>query len=128
MASREHERREATPLQSLTLPTRQGHLHALFQRYVRYIVFADVDLLRSENAVVLKLFQPVSQPAGDAGDGEDRREQVPWDAERLVDDAREEIDIGVDTLRPVDWLRGAFQFQGHLIELRPAVLHKNVLR
>src|SRR5262245_7240642 len=81
---------------------RTPDLRALLQRRVRHVVLADVDLLGSEDPVVLELLQPVGQPASDSGDGEDRREQVARNAERLIHDTRVVIDVGVNTLRPVD--------------------------
>src|SRR5213078_1219020 len=74
----------------------------LLQRHVRLVRLADVNLLGPVDAVVLELLEPVGQPAGDAGDGEDRREQIGRNAERLIDDAGIEIDVGVDALRPDD--------------------------
>src|SRR5260370_35362179 len=65
----------------------EGFLRPLLKRHVRHVMFADVDLLRAENAVVLQLLQPVGQPTGDARDGEDRREKVAREAQTLVDEA-----------------------------------------
>src|SRR5262245_36040602 len=58
----------------------------LLQRHIRLIAFAYVDLLGPEDAVVLELLEPVGEPAGDAGDGEDGGEEVGGDAEGLIDD------------------------------------------
>src|SRR5262245_56431472 len=77
-------------------------LRPLFQGYIRRVVLADVDLLRPEDAVILELLQPVGQPAGHAGDGKDRREQVAGNAQGIVDNARIEIDVWVNALGAQD--------------------------
>src|SRR4051812_36653075 len=59
-------------------------LRPFAQRHEGDVVLAHVDLFGAINLVALQLLQPVGEPAGDAGDGEDRREQVARDAERLV--------------------------------------------
>src|SRR6516164_9160357 len=73
-------------------------LWSFFQRQVRHVAFADVDLLRPENAVVFQLFEPVREPAGDAGDGENWCEYIAGNAKCLIDDAGIEIDVGIDAL------------------------------
>src|SRR5947209_7487264 len=77
------------PFRNCTLCSRgdMGPSGPLCERHVLDVGLADVDLLGAEDAVVLQLLQPVCQPAGDAADREEGREQVARDAERLVDDA-----------------------------------------
>src|SRR5262245_53198004 len=65
-------------------PTAQGGpefptLSALFDRGVGQPELPLVDLGRAVDPVVLQLLQPVGEPAGRAGDREDRREQVARD-------------------------------------------------
>src|SRR5258708_838224 len=78
-------------------PRRSG---PLLQGYVRNIAAAHVDLFGTIDAVVLGLFEPVGQPAGYAGDGEDGREEIARNSQRFVDDARIEIDVRIDALGP----------------------------
>src|SRR5262249_19194210 len=89
----------------------------LLQRPLRPVVLADIDLLGPVDAVALDLFQPVSQPASHASDGEDWHEQVARDPQRLVDDSREVIDVRIDALGSVDAGRHALQLQRNLVPL-----------
>ena len=45
---------------------------------------SDIFALRSDQPVVRKLFEELSGPSGSAGDGEDRREKIGGDSERVV--------------------------------------------
>ena len=60
------------------------------------IALADVDLAGAEELVVGHLLQPVGAVAADAGHGEDGCEDVGVEAHLLVDEAAEEVDVGVD--------------------------------
>ena len=54
--------------------------------------------LGTDQPVVGQLFQDVGGPAGRAGDGEDRREQVGRNAEGIIDGGGIEIDVGLKVL------------------------------
>ena len=59
---------------------------------------ADVFGARTDQPVVRVLLEHVRRPAGDAADGEHRREQIRRNAERVVRGRRVEIDVGVQLL------------------------------
>src|SRR5262245_22574379 len=88
---------------------------------------ADGNPLGAADAVADELLVPVGTPAGDAGEGEDRREHISRDDDRVVDDAREEVDVRVDSLRAVDGSTDALQFERDLVVGRPARLGEHVL-
>src|SRR5262249_9612051 len=87
----------------------------LLQRHVRLVALAELNLLGSVGAVVLELLEPVGQPAGDAGDGKDRCEQVGRNAQRLVDDAGIEIHIRIDALRSDDRCEMLLERHGQVV-------------
>src|SRR3990172_11104457 len=74
---------------------------------------------------------PLRQPPSRARDGEQHREHVDGEAQRLVDDAGVEVHVGIELpLDEVIVLKGdAFQFQGDLQEgVRPRQLEHLVRR
>ena len=83
-----------TPLEDfyniLTLPPIDWHIGP--------IVLAGVDLIGAEELVFPQLFQPMGQPAGHPRHGKERGKEINLDVHLVVDDARIEIDIGIDAL------------------------------
>lgn len=69
----------------------------LEQRHVVALVLADVDLARPRDALLLvhQHLLPLREPSGRTADGEQHREHLDRELERLVDDPRVEIDVGV---------------------------------
>ncbi len=73
-------------------------------------------------AAARQLFDAVGAPAGDAGAGEDRRGQVERDIQRIVDEARIEIDV----CRQDDVKSGGFGIDLRSLGLDEIVEHKFV--
>ena len=61
---------------------------------------ADIVRARADEAIVVVLLNYVGCPAGDAADGEDRREEVNVDAQRGVSGGGVEVNVGVDPKTP----------------------------
>ena len=79
--------------------TRRRRPLSLLERHVALRVRRpDVLGARADQAVVRVLLEDVRRPAGDAADGEDRREQIDRDAERVVRRRRVEVDVRVQLL------------------------------
>src|SRR5690606_32139505 len=79
------------------------------------------------DAVALQLLEPVREPARDAGDGEDRREEVDLDAELLVDDAAVEVDVRVDALGADEVGHLPLELDGDVVDGRAALLLEEAL-
>src|SRR5204862_7649221 len=75
---------------------------SIFQRTVALRVLgADVFGARADEPIVGVLLEHVRRPAGYAADGEDRREQLDGDAQRVIGRRRTEIEVGIEPpLRP----------------------------
>ena len=86
----------------------------------------DIHLLGPVDAVLLELLEPVREPAGHTGDGEDGREQVARNAEALVDDAGVEIDVRVDALGAELDDGGSLEIDGEFVLGRLARLGEDV--
>src|SRR5206468_939811 len=74
---------------------------ALIERHVRPLVVADVELLRARDLLLLveQHLGPLRHPARRARDGEQDREHGDREPHRLVDDARVEVDVGIEPAR-----------------------------
>src|SRR4029079_16848954 len=74
------------------IPRRDAPRSALVERQERLrIRRADVIRARTGQAVVGVLLQAVGRPARDAADGEDRREQIDRDPQRVIRRGRVEV-------------------------------------
>src|SRR5262249_34057568 len=70
---------------------------------------ADIVRTRTNQPVVRVLLQAVRGPPRDAADGEDRREQIDRDAERVVRGRRVEVDVRIELLLPCHELLDALR-------------------
>src|SRR5687767_2700902 len=94
----------------------RSRLAALLDRNVLKSARPLIDLGGTVDPVGLQLLEPVGEPAGRPGDGEDRREQVAGDAELLVHDAAVEIDVRVDALGPDQLGHHLLELDRHIVE------------
>src|SRR6267143_2471412 len=113
----------ATRWDSLSLRVRL--LGTLVQRDEGAVFRADVFAARPDEPVVVVLLDDVGSPAGDARRGDDRREQVHGDPERVEERRRVEIDVGDQLLRRVHAL---VELHRHLVPLELARLPARLLR
>src|SRR5262245_21561274 len=56
----------------------------------------DVIRLRTNESAIPKLLEAVRGPAGDASDGESRREELRWQAQTVQQERGVELDVGVE--------------------------------
>src|SRR5262249_14525353 len=86
---------------------------------------ADILGARPDQTVVVVLLDDVRAPAGNAARGDDGREEVDRDAERVEERRRVEVDVGNETLGPADPL---VQLHGHLVPFELPRLAARLLR
>src|SRR5437773_10643871 len=70
----------------------------LVQWQIAPVVLAFINLIGSVELVFLHLLQPMREPTGRPGHGEDRRKGVGGNAHRVVDNSRVKVDIRIDAL------------------------------
>src|SRR5262249_33564040 len=85
---------------------------------------ADVVAAGPDQPIVVVLLDDVGRPAGDAPGGDDRREEVDWNAERVEERRRVEVDVGDELLRLV---HAGVEFYRHLVPLELAGLTARLL-
>src|SRR5262249_61497703 len=85
---------------------------------------ADVVAAGPDQPVVVVLLDDVGRPAGDAPGGDDRREEVDRNAERVEERRRVEVDVGDELLRLV---HAGVELHRHLVPLELAGLAARLL-
>src|SRR4030095_12997790 len=85
---------------------------------------ADVVAAGPDQPVVVVLLDDVRRPARDAPGGDDRREEVDRDAERVEERRRVEVDVGDELLRLV---HAGMELHRHLVPLELAGLAAGLL-
>ena len=71
---------------------------ALVDGYVRSIVLAGIDLIGPKQFILPQLLQPMGQPARYSRHGKERGKEVDVDPHLVIDDARVEVDVGINAL------------------------------
>src|SRR5215510_12347289 len=104
----------ATRRLSMSLRARLFPMSALAEGDERPPAGATIVAPRADEPVVVVLLDDIGGPAGHAGSGDDRREEIDRNAQRIEERSRVEIDIGDEPLGPLD---PVVQGDGHLVPL-----------